>query len=168
MIYKGHIVNNQNELKSAIIIDQKRIYGRIKTFKLICLCFLELIGILSLFFAVTTFTGYYDSFPIYEKASYEYYGGDAYTGIQHATVDATNNIAEAGDILKNYVYDFSYTMGGLFLIVGLLIIIVSTFYMIKTIYTPMIVHQTEIEAIMNIEMAIFDPSQPTETKNHLS
>jgi len=167
MIYKGHIVNNPNELKSAIIINQKKIHGKIKTMKLIFLSLLELIGILSLFFAVTTFKGYTDSFPIYERSSYEYYGGDAYTGIQHATVDVSKNIAESGDILKNYVYDFSYTMGGLLLIIGLLIIIVSTFHMIKTIYSPIIINQTEIDSIMNTEMAIFDLSQMTETKKDL-
>ncbi len=169
MLYDGHVVNTQDELKNAVILSQKKIYNRIKTFKIIALIFAEVLGLLSLFFAVTTFTGYNDSFPTYKKPSYEYYGGDAYSGIQHAGVDAANNIAEAGDLIKNYIYDFSYTFGAILLIAGLLIIVVSTFQLIKTVYTPIIVNKADVESIMGEKLLHFsissgEPNQEMEIR----
>lgn len=149
MVYKGYTINNQCELKNAIILNLKRTYIKIKRTKIFFLILAELIGLLTIFFAIATFAGYYDSFPTYRRPSYEYYGGDAYTGIQNATADSANNIAEMGDILKNYIYDFSYTMGGLLLVIGLLVILISTYQLIKTICSPIILDKQHIESIMD-------------------
>lgn len=153
MVYKGYTFSNQCELKKAIIINLKRAYLKIKRVKIFFLILTELIGVLTIFFAITTFVGYYDSFPAYERPTYEYYGGDAYTGIQNATVDSANNIAEMGDILKNYIYDFSFTMGGLLLVFGLLLIMVSTYQLIKTICSPIVLDKQYVESIMDEVMS---------------
>lgn len=148
MVYKGYTFDNQHELRNAIIMHQKKICVRIKKAKIVSLVLAELAGVLTIFFAVTTFTGYNDSFPTYERPSYEFYGGDAYTGIQNATADSANNIAEMGDILKNYIYDFSFTMGGILLIIGLLTILISSYQIFKTICSPIVLDKTLIEGIM--------------------
>jgi len=42
--------------------------------------------------------------PEYINSSYEYYGGDAYTGIQHAGADAANNVAILGDNIESAAF----------------------------------------------------------------
>ena len=49
-------------------------------------------------------------------ASYEYYGGDAYTGIQHAAADTANNVASIGGFLSQAI-DNIYLWGGVILMV---------------------------------------------------
>lgn len=53
--------------------------------------------------------GYYSSYD-YKKPSYEYYGGDAYTGIQNAAVDTANNVARAGADTSNAIASFHNSM----------------------------------------------------------
>ena len=148
MNYQHPVYNGQDELKRVIIQDQKKKRKKILTFKIVCLAFMELIGLLTLFFAVMTFTGYHDSFPTFDRPSYEYYGGDAYTGIQNSTVDSANNIAEMGDLLKNLIYDFSFTMGAILLIIGFLIVLFSTYQIVKTVLTPIIIRKEDIDSIL--------------------
>ena len=52
------------------------------------------IAILALIFAIICFKSYSDYLPTSSWAYtfYEYYGGDAYTGIQHACADVSENV----------------------------------------------------------------------------
>ncbi len=47
-------------------------------------------------------SGYYSS---YDNVSYEYYGGDAYTGIQNAAVSTRDNVIGAGSTVRNILED---------------------------------------------------------------
>ena len=61
-----------------------------KGFFLIFLCLLSLAMALHHFVCSGTVNFYY---PDGEYIKYEYYGGDAYTGIQHAVADVGNNVS---------------------------------------------------------------------------
>ena len=64
------------------------------------------IAILALIFAITCFEGYsyYLSSSSWEYSYYAYYGGDAYTGIQHACVDVSDNVVQVGYLLRDTAY----------------------------------------------------------------
>jgi len=132
------------EEKSTNPIQHKNA-KRIKNAKIIILIFIELIGLLAIFFSIYLFNGYLDSFPTFNRPEYEYYGGDAYTGIQNSASDTANNVAEAGDLIKNLIYDVSFAFGGLFLIIGLLILTCGAFALIKTIAEAPRKNQSEFE-----------------------
>jgi len=146
-------IYNVQELRSKIIIEQQKKQRRLKKLKITFLVLLELIGIVALFFSITTFSGYLDSFPTFMRPDYEYYGGDAYTGIQNSTADVAENVAEAGDILKNLIYDFSYTMGGALLIVALIILLLATYFLIKTCICPIVVDKHLIDSLVEQELS---------------
>ena len=49
------------------------------------------------------------------NTNYQFYGGDAYTGIQHAVADASNNINDIANALENIIED-AYKCTGYFLL----------------------------------------------------
>jgi len=139
------------ELRNKIIIEQQKKQRQLKKVKITFLILLELIGIVTLFFSITTFNGYLDSFPTFMRPDYEYYGGDAYTGIQNSTVDVAENVAEVGDILKNLIYDFSYTMGGTLLVAALIILLIATYLLIKTCIFPIVIDKHLVDSLVEQE-----------------
>ncbi len=143
MVFKGQTINDERELKLAIIKHQKIIYKKIKLMKFVFLAFLELIGVLLLFFSITTFSGYLDSFPTFQKTS---------NTIKTEVSAIENNIAETGDLIKNLIYDFSYTFGGILLVLALIIISISTYNIIKNAITPLTVSKEEVESIFYEEI----------------
>lgn len=145
--------NDMQEVRNKIIIVQQKKQRCLKKLKIVFLVLLEIIGIVALFFSITTFSGYLDSFPTFMRPDYEYYGGDAYTGIQNSTADVAENVAEAGDILKNLIYDFSYTMGGTLLIVALLILLVATYLLIKACICPIVVDKNLVDSLVEQELS---------------
>ena len=80
------------------------------------------IGALCIIFAIVCIsdTFYYHGF--YTHVSYEYYGGDAYTGIQQAVADTANNVAEAGSNLALQLDAIFEVIGYIFIVMGLLLI----------------------------------------------
>ena len=60
------------------------------------------------------------------RTSYEYYGGDAYTGIQQAAADTSKNLCEIGNMLENF---FNVT----YIFVGILLVTVGTYMLIKNL-----------------------------------
>ena len=58
-----------------------------------------------------------------DYASREYYGGDAYTGMQHASATTANNVDELGDLMAN-------SITGMFMLSGLTLIVVGTYFII--------------------------------------
>ncbi len=81
-----------------------------------------LIGVVSIIFAILCFTYAY---PVADRGGYtwyEYYGGDAYTGIQHAAADTANNIYFLAGELEWYIYDLQTTNGYFLTIIGAVLI----------------------------------------------
>ncbi len=151
MIQEENVITT-DELRRAAIIKEIRRLKNLKKIKIVFLTIAGVISLLSLYFSYYMFFGYMDSFPTFEKPQYEYYGGDAYTGMQNATVDAANNIAEMGDILKNYIYDFAFGMGALFLIIGVLLLLFVIYMLCKTISAAVVVDKSQIDSIVETEM----------------
>lgn len=77
--------------------------------KILCAAFL-IIAIVSLVFAICCFGS---STPSGRTAVHEYYGGDAYTGIQNASADAATNVYYAGKAIAQIIINF----GGYFFII---------------------------------------------------
>ena len=57
--------------------------------------------------------------------SYEFYGGDAYTGIQNAAADTANNIGRLTDLVESVGEEFFNFFGTMLILAGVLVIIVS-------------------------------------------
>ena len=79
--------------------------------KIICSILISILGILMVIHGIVSVTWY-----VGDWTAYEYYGGDAYTGIQHATAAAANNVDEIGDYLQTFC-NISYCYAGIFLII---------------------------------------------------
>ena len=60
------------------------------------------------------------------RTSYEYYGGDAYTGIQQAAADTSKNLCEIGNMLENF---FNLT----YIFLGILLVTIGTYMLIKNL-----------------------------------
>lgn len=80
------------------------------------------------------------------RTSYEYYGGDAYTGIQQAVADTSKNLCEIGNMLENF---FNYT----YVFLGISIVIVGTYMFIKNF------SKNYIDDIQKSEDSIFEQEQ---------
>lgn len=81
---------------------------RIKSVLFIC------IGVLSIILSIISFnaaTGGYEN--------EEYYGGDAYTGIQHASAQTANNIRVMSEITKNGFASVLFIAGSTLIVIGI-------------------------------------------------
>ena len=89
------------------------------------------IGVLSIVFAFICIDGMYNSYSNdydYEYSIYEFYGGDAYTGIQHAAVNAANNAREAGKHISATINGQGYLVQkcfGYVLLIACLLLVVT-------------------------------------------
>lgn len=67
----------------------------------------------------------------YQTPSYEFYGGDAYTGIQNAAVDTARNVAQAAYDLSNSVSRLqnaiAYQMENIYIWAGVILMIVGIY-----------------------------------------
>lgn len=89
-----------------------------------------LVGIASIVFAILCFT--YRAYGNYlGYTSYQYYGGDAYTGIQHAAADTANNVSQLMNGMENLVEDLQMTGGFFLIIVGALLLVFGLSKFIK-------------------------------------
>lgn len=86
-------------------------------------------GVLSVIFAIILFAGSGINVKDMDTgtySSYNYYGGDAYTGIQHAAADTSRNVQSLASIVKTGFQNISQSgMGYLLLIIGIWLIAYS-------------------------------------------
>ena len=86
--------------------------------KLLALSFLA-IATLSFVFAIICFAIDTDKMYGTSHMPYEMYGGDAYTGIQHATASTSNNTYRVGENISNLAKCVTIIGGFIFIISGL-------------------------------------------------
>ena len=63
----------------------------------------SLVIVLGIFMMYFGFSGRYWYYGYW--TDYEYYGGDAYTGIQQAAADTARNVDDLGDLVRNFAND---------------------------------------------------------------
>ncbi|MBO5925778.1 MAG: hypothetical protein J6Q52_05945 [Clostridia bacterium] len=82
------------------------------------------IAILALIFAIECFEGYGKYLPSssWEYTNYEYYGGDAYTGIQHACTDISDNVVLVGYHLRHMAHLLSDCIGHILIVASLVFV----------------------------------------------
>ena len=90
-------------------------------------------GALAVIFAIVAFaTGSISDPGTGNYTSYQYYGGDAYTGIQQAGADTSQNVRTQTRVIINGLSHLSTALGGLLLALGLGLISLSGYRLLES------------------------------------
>lgn len=82
--------------------------------------FLLVAAIVSVIFGIVCFNSYpYTS--ITKHVQYEYYGGDAYTGIQQAAADTANNVEATYQVVRSTYYMIAQGLGFALILSGIVL-----------------------------------------------
>lgn len=84
--------------------------------------FLLVAAIVSVIFGIVCFNSYPSSYLTSDKhVEYEYYGGDAYTGIQNAAADTANNVQANVETVRSTYYMIAQGFGFALIISGIVL-----------------------------------------------
>ena len=83
--------------------------------------FLLVAAIVSVIFGIVCFNSY-PSLDTTKYVKYEYYGGDAYTGIQNAAADTANNVQANVETVKDNYYLIARGFGFALIIAGIVLL----------------------------------------------
>lgn len=105
-------MNEANEKEIQQKLKYKKIFKMIRSF--VCI----VVGVLGIITAVNLhFYG--------EWTMYEYYGGDAYSGIQNAAADTARNIDQLGELVEDGMKAVFYLFSIIFIAYGIIGVIES-------------------------------------------
>ncbi len=112
---------SETDLRREITRQRISDMEKAKKFRVRFSVILILIGIATILFAVINSAvgdpGYF------EYTSYEYYGGDAYSGMQQASADASNNARNIGYLAQ----DIAARLAAILIVIGVLILLAGIY-----------------------------------------
>ncbi len=134
------------ELRKRLSVKELK---RLKLAKLLKIIFASVfigIAVLLLIFSIISFNLWSSYSGDYSYK--EIYGGDAYTGMQNAMANAANNIIELGHLINVIGHDLEVTMGFLLLSMSIILFAGAAYWLIKSIFTPVVVKQSRIDDLV--------------------
>ncbi len=137
------------KLRHDISVKELKRANFAKLLKMIFYVALAALGFLVFIFSIITFFLRENFYGIYTAD--QTYGGDAYTGMQNAMADASNNVSSVGYLLSSMSGCFATIAGLTLLSASWIIMLVAVYKLVKVLTAPVVVKQSRIDDLVATE-----------------